>query len=311
MKVIQGVNNFPSLSKNTIIALGNFDGVHIGHQKILNFLVEKAEEKEMLSLVLTFSPHPENVLGRRTLQMIQTLEQRLCEVEKFRIQMALVLSFDKQLADLSSHNFVKSILVDKLKVKEIIVGQNFRFGKNREGSFSTLSSLASKYHYSVHSVHSVSRGDQIVSSSLIRALLLEGKMKKAKALLGRAYEIEGTVVKGKSRGKNIGFPTANMVTDNEITPLGVYLTLVEIGSKTYKALTNIGSCPTFIQKETQIESHIVNFHGDLYGKKMSVRFLEKIRDEIKFKTPQDLTRQIRKDLEKIKPDTGSFRKNAS
>ncbi len=111
MKVIQGVNNFPSLSKNTIIALGNFDGVHIGHQKILNFLVEKAEEKEMLSLVLTFSPHPENVLGRRTLQMIQTLEQRLCEVEKFRIQMALVLSFDKQLADLSSHNFVKSILV--------------------------------------------------------------------------------------------------------------------------------------------------------------------------------------------------------
>jgi riboflavin kinase/FMN adenylyltransferase len=307
MKVIQGVNNFPALSKNTIIALGNFDGVHIGHQKILNFLVEKAEEKEMLSLVLTFSPHPEKVLGRRTLQMIQTLEQRLCEIEKFRIQMALVLSFDKQLADLSSHNFVKSILVDKLKVKEIIVGHNFRFGKDRKGSFSTLSSLASKYHYSAHSIHSVSRGDQTVSSSLIRTLLLEGKMKKAKTLLGRAYEIEGTVVKGKSRGKNIGFPTANMVTDNEITPLGVYLTSVDIGYETYKALTNIGSCPTFLQNETQIESHIVNFHGDLYGKKIRVRFIEKIRDEIKFKTPQDLALQIRKDLEKINSDTGSLK----
>jgi riboflavin kinase/FMN adenylyltransferase len=305
MNVIQGLGDLPDLSDHAAAALGNFDGVHIGHQKILKFLVENAKEQKLTSLVLTFFPHPGKVLGRGSLPMIQTLEQRLSELERHGIQMALVLAFDKQLADLSSQDFLKSILIDRIQAKEIVVGENFRFGKDREGSFSTLSSLSSQFKYCVHSIPSVSKEGKIVSSSLIRAFLQEGKIKRAKVFLGRDYEIEGKVVKGMSRGKNIGFPTANIITENEITPQGVFLTRIDIGDKTYQALTNIGTCPTFMKKETQIESHIIGFQGDLYGARIRVRFIEKIRDEKKFKTPQDLIRQIQKDLEKIKPEAVS------
>jgi len=300
MQVIDGINNLPSLSENTIVAMGNFDGIHLGHQKILRFLFEKATKSDLHSLVLTFSPHPEKIFGKDPIKMIQTLSQRLKAIEKFKVQMVLVVPFDKGFANLSSQDFIQGVLIETLKAKEIIIGENFRFGKNREGNTATLQNLGSLYDYKIHSISSVSKASKIISSSVIRNALQEGKVKEARRLLGRPYSIEGKIIKGNARGKNLGFPTANIITENEITPPGVFISTTEVNSKTYPSLTNIGCCPTFNQQEKNIESFLIDFKANLYGKKMKICFLEKIRDEIRFKKPKDLSQQIQKDLIKAR-----------
>jgi len=214
MKIINGFENLPSISKNTITAIGNFDGVHLGHKKILKFLSKKADELGLLSMVLTFSPHPEKILGETRIKMIQTLDQRLEEIKKFGIQAVLVISFDKKFSNFSGQEFIQKILVNLLRAKVLIVGKNFRFGKNREGDTFLLRRLASRFNLQVFSLPSVSKGGMIVSSSLIRKFLQEGEIEKPNVLLGRTYVIEGEVIKGKSRGKILGFPTANIQTRN-------------------------------------------------------------------------------------------------
>lgn len=297
MKIINGFENLPSISKNTITAIGNFDGVHLGHKKILKFLSKKADELGLLSMVLTFSPHPEKILGETRIKMIQTLDQRLEEIKKFGIQSVLVISFDKKFSNFSGQEFIQKILVNLLRAKVLIVGKNFRFGKNREGDTFLLRRLASRFNLQVFSLPSVSKGGMIVSSSLIRKFLQEGEIEKPNVLLGRTYVIEGEVIKGKSRGKILGFPTANIQTRNEIVPPGVFITNVTIGLKKIPSLTNIGHCPTFGQQETNIESYIINFSKNLYGKKISIHFIKKLREEIKFDTSEKLSQQIKKDID--------------
>jgi len=300
MKIINGFENLPSISKNTITAIGNFPGVHLGHKKILKFLSKKAEELGLLSMVLTFSPHPEKILGETRIKMIQTLDQRLEEIKKFGIQAVLVISFDKKFSNFSGQEFIQKILVNLLRAKVLIVGKNFRFGKNREGDTFLLSRLASRFNLQVFSLPSVSKGGMIVSSSLIRKFLQEGEIEKPNVLLGRTYVIEGEVIKGKSRGKILGFPTANIQTRNEIVPPGVFITNVTIGLKKIPSLTNIGHCPTFGQQETNIESYIINFSKNLYGKKIRIHFIKKLREEIKFDTSEKLSQQIKKDIDTAK-----------
>lgn len=297
MKIICGFENLPSISKNTITAIGNFDGIHLGHKKILEFLSKNADELGLFSMVLTFSPHPEKILGEKRKKMIQTLDQRLEEIKKFGIQAVLVISFDKKFSNFSGQEFIQKILVNLLRAKVLVVGKNFRFGKNREGDTSLLRRLASRFNLQVFSLPSVSKGGMIVSSSLIRKFLQDGEIEKANFLLGRTYGIEGEVIKGKSRGKILGFPTANIQTRNEIVPPGVFITNVEIGSKKIASLTNIGHCPTFGQQETNIESYIINFSKNLYGKKLRIYFIKKLREEIKFDTSEKLSQQIKKDLD--------------
>lgn len=309
MKVIHGFKKFDSLSRDTVITIGNFDGVHLGHQRILQFLANKAEELDLASLVLTFSPHPEKILGGARIKMLQTLDQRLEEIEKFSIQTVLVVSFDENFSSLSSQEFIQKILVNILRAKVVIVGENFQFGKNREGDISLLNHLASRYNFQVFSIPSVTKENMVVSSSMIRSLLQEGKIEKTNLLLGRSYEIDGKVIKGKSIGKSLGFPTANIQTENEIVPSGVFITSVGINAKTFPSLTNIGICPTFSQQEANIESYIINFDQDLYGEKIKINFFKKIRDEMKFATPEELSSQIKKDLEAAKAyfkGTGNF-----
>lgn len=300
MKIINGFENLPSISKNTITAIGNFDGVHLGHKKILKFLSKKADELGLLSMVLTFSPHPEKILGETRIKMIQTLDQRLEEIKKFGIQSVLVISFDKKFSNFSGQEFIQKILVNLLRAKVLIVGKNFRFGKNREGDTFLLRRLASRFNLQVFSLPSVNKGGMIVSSSLIRKFLQEGEIEKPNVLLGRTYVIEGEVIKGKSRGKILGFPTANIQTRNEIVPPGVFITNVTIGLKKIPSLTNIGHCPTFGQQETNIESYIINFSKNLYGKKISIHFIKKLREEIKFDTSEKLSQQIKKDIDTAK-----------
>lgn len=297
MRIIDGFENLPPFAKNTIVALGNFDGIHLGHKKILEFVVHRASHFDLLSIVLTFSPHPENILGKRKVQMIQTLEQRLGEIEKFGIQTVLIVPFDRKFSSLTPLEFFQRIIVHLLKAKVIVVGENFRFGKRRQGDVSILRRIASRYNIQVFSLPPVTKDGTKVSSSLIRRFLIRGRIEEANKFLGRPYTIDGEVIKGKSRGKIIGFPTANVRTKNEITPPGVFITRVSLGSVDHPSLTNIGHCPTFEQQEMNVESYILDFNQNLYGKNIRIHFLKKIRDEMKFPTPKDLTCRIQRDIE--------------
>ena len=300
MQVIKGFEKFQAFSSDSILAIGNFDGIHLGHKKILQLLKEKATKHALPSLILTFSPHPEKILAEKIVKMIQTLDQRMREIEKFGIDNVLVVPFDEKFSSLSGRDFIQKIVVNTLKAKEVIVGENFRFGRNREGDISLLQQQASRFNFRVYSIPPVVKDGMVVSSSLIRSSLQDGNIEIANDLLGRVYEIEGSVVKGKSRGKALGFPTANIATENEIIPPGVFITTSWIDSKSFPSLTNVGNRPTFNQKETIIESFIINLNKNLYGKSIRVNFIKKIRDEMKFKTPDDLSQQIKKDLEKAK-----------
>ena len=296
MELFYSFDQFLSYSRPSAVAIGNFDGIHLGHQKILKFLDKKAKEHGLLSLVLTFSPHPEKILGENRVSTIQTLDQRIREIERFNIQAILVIPFDKKFSGLSGRDFVQKIISATLKAEVVIVGENFRFGKNREGDTSLLRRLSSQFHFQVHSIPSVIVNGKTVSSSLVRQFLQEGRVEKVWALLGRYYEIEGTVIKGHSRGKSLGFPTANIRTENEIIPQGVFITQTRIGSQTFPSMTNVGSQPTFRQKGMHIESFIIDLEKELYGEIIALGFLKKIRDEIKFRAPAELIRQLEKDL---------------
>lgn len=297
MEIIKGFEKLPLLSKNSIVAIGNFDGIHLGHKKILEFLTKRAEKNALLSLVLTFSPHPERILRRKRIKMIQTIDQRVNEIKKFNVEIVLIVPFDEKFSSLSGQEFIKKIIVRRLKAKAVIVGESFRFGKNRDGDISLLRNLAQRHNFQVYTIPSVTKEGTIVSSSIIRKYLQEGNIEKANLLLGRAYEIEGKVIKGKSRGKALGFPTANIDTKNEIIPQGVFISTTGIAAKKFPSLTNVGSCPTFNQEETHIESFIINLNKDLYGENIRINFIKKIRDEMKFKTKSELSQQIMKDLE--------------
>jgi len=300
MEVLKGIEKPLDFSVNTAVAIGNFDGIHLGHQKILHSLVHEAKKTNLISTILTFSPHPEKILGKSNLKMIQTIEQRIAGLEKYGVQLVIILNFNKNLSSMSGENFIKYILINKLKAKIILVGEKFRFGKKREGSISILKKLSHNLHFRVISIPSVVKKGNILSSSLIRNLLEKGEVEKAKDLLGSPYMIEGNVMKGSSRGKTIGFPTANIHAKNEIIPSGVFITTVHIGSKSFPSLTNVGNCPTFHQKETNIESYIINFDKNLYGKKITIHFMKKIRKEMEFQNSEELSNHVKMDLEAAK-----------
>lgn len=300
MKIIRGFERLPVFPKQTIVALGNFDGVHEGHRAILNFVIDKAKGTSLISMLLTFSPHPETILGKKRVRLIQTLDQRLEEIRKFGLDSALIIPFDKAFSRLTAREFIQKILINLLKAKIVVVGENFRFGHDRGGDSRLLRQLASRYDLRVFSLPSVIKDGSTVSSSLIRSHLQEGQIEKANVLLGRPYEISGEVIRGQDRGKSIGFPTANIRTPNEILPRGVFVTRVNINAKTWPSVTNIGQRPTFGQKDIIIESYILGFNRDLYGKDITIQFLQKIREEIKFTSAQNLSDQIQKDIETAK-----------
>jgi riboflavin kinase/FMN adenylyltransferase len=262
----------------------------------LRVLVERAQERGLYSLVLTFSPHPEKVLGQRRLAMIQTLAQRLAGLKESGVQAVLVAPFSQAFSRLTSQEFFQNILVFLLGAREVIVGENFRFGLKRRGDIEELRRLGRGRGVIVHPVPQIRYKGQIISSSLIRAFLFEGKVERANALLGYPYEIEGKVIKGSSRGASLGFPTANILTANEITPEGVYITTAKLSRQTYPSVTNIGFRPTFGRDTFQLETFIFDFKRSIYGKRIRLGILKKIRDEKKFSSPQALVRQVCKDL---------------
>lgn len=288
------------LEFSTSTGIGNFDGVHIGHKKIISALKNIKSDSERLSII-TFDPHPQTVVSGRNISLIYPLEKRFKLLESEGVECVICLPFTEKLSNYSAKDFVAKILVNLLRVKNIAVGPGFIFGNKRSGNIDLLSSLGSKLGFNTIIVEPGKVGDDTVSSTQIRNFIIEGNIARANTFLGYDYFIEGKVVEGEKRGREIGFPTINLDTSWEMLPkTGVYATYLYIENELYQSITNIGYRPTFGDDELLIETHIFDFEGDLYGNEVKVNFAKRLRDEKKFDSVDSLVSQIKIDVLEVK-----------
>ncbi len=296
MVVFRGLADPRLLPRPAAVAVGNFDGLHLGHRKILSRLCGLARKKGLRSLVLTFEPHPERALGKSSVLLIDTPAQRLERLRGTCVDAAAVIPFDGSFSNLGCREFVEGILRDRLGAREVVVGGDFRFGRNRRGDASWLRELGRRAGMGVHLVAPAVRAGRTVSSTAVRGLLRRGRVDEAAALLGRPYEISGRVVPGAARGRRIGFPTANLETENEILPEGVFVTETVRKDKVHQSLTSVGTNPTFGPSPLRVETLLLDFHGSLYGAEITVRFLRKLRPTRTFSGAGPLAARIAADV---------------
>ena len=297
MKIFHGTDN-AGITRGTVLTLGVFDGLHLGHQKIMQKTVERAKATNSVATAITFDPHPRAVLyPENAPPLLQTLDQRLANFGVLGIEQAIVIRFDKEFADQNAEEFLRDIVYDRLQAREVYLGKGFAFGKNRGGNIELLRKMSEKLGFVADEVEEITLRGQRISSSKIRHLLADGKVNLARRMLGRPYGVEGQIVRGDQRGRTIGFPTANLKPQNRVIPkYGVYATANLIDGVWRRSITNVGVRPTFEgDKEPSIESYIFDFDGDLYGDVLRVRFLHRIRDERKFSGIDELKNQIAKD----------------
>jgi riboflavin kinase/FMN adenylyltransferase len=297
MVVFHGFDKFRPLPRPAAVAVGNFDGLHVGHRKILARLCGLAERRDLSSLVLTFDPHPERALGKEAVRMIDTPGQRLRRLRESCINAVLVTGFDRAFAELSGPDFVARILKERLGAQEVVVGRNFRFGRNHRGDIRDLRDLGRRHGLGIHVVPPKVMDGVAVSSSAIRRLLVRGRVEEAARLLGRAYEIDGEVIHGLSRATGLGAPTANLRTGNEILPDGVFITETVWRGRSLPSVTSIGTNPTFGSNPVSVETHILDCRVRLYGAVLTVRLLRKIRATRTFADASALSARIRKDID--------------
>ena len=294
---------FPNNITNSVVTIGNFDGVHKGHQALFKKVIERATEIDGISLVITFEPHPIKVMSPQKLRpLITVLEQKKELVVNIGIDILLLVEFTLEFAAISARDFVKDILIDRLGMKEIVVGYDYVFGHNREGNIELLRGMGRQYHFSVHQIGPIYEGETLVSSTSIRNLIIEGRVSEVNQLLGRCYQIRGEVIGGRSRGGPVlGYATANLrLVDGLIPKDGVYIVTVDRAGSLYQGLTNIGDNPTFKDGNLSVETHIFGLSENIVGEKLKVNFLSRLRDEIAFDSPEELSRQISKDIKAAK-----------
>ena len=288
-----------NLNKKYFITVGTFDGVHLGHQKIITHLVKKAKQKNCGTLLLTFDPHPRKVVQPSNAPMLlQTIEERSEILSKLGLEIIFVQPFTKAFSKLNAEEYVKDILVNQLNVEHLLVGYNHRFGKNRTANIFDLKKLGKKYKFSVGEIQAHIVNKITVSSTKIRHAINNGNIKYANSLLGHTYKLKGIVMKGRQNGKKIGFPTANVkINEREkILPKnGVYAVKVNYNEMTNLAMMNIGTNPTFSGNYISNEVHLINWDGNLYKKEIEIFFIERIREEKKFNSIQDLSIQLQND----------------
>lgn len=286
-------------SKNTVVTIGTFDGVHIGHQKIVNRLVNHAE---LDSVILTFFPHPRMVLQQdNTIKLLHTIEEKTTVLEQLGLDHLVIHPFTKEFSRLTAQQFVENILVNQLKAKKIIIGYDHRFGRNRTADISTLKDFGEQYGFVVEEITKQDVDDVAVSSTKIRTALQKGQIEKANAFLGQPYMLTGTIVRGKGIGKTLGYPTANIQIEEAyklIPKNGVYIVKTNFKGITYFGMMNIGTNPTVGGKSQTIETYFFNMDTDLYGSKMTIQMLKRIRDEKKFASVDQLIEAMQND-EKI------------
>jgi riboflavin kinase/FMN adenylyltransferase len=286
-----------------VLALGNFDGVHRGHRKILERVRRGAAEHGAAPIVMTFDPHPSRVVRPdKAPPLLMTTAQKLDALAAAGMQGAAIVRFTQAMSQWDPETFVRNVLVDWMRVAEVWVGANFLFGHDRSGNFSMLRTLGPRYGFKAEKIDAVRYKDFVVSSTRIRRLVSEGRVDEAAALLGHQYQLDGIVVKGDQRGTKIGFPTANLCTENELPPPnGVYASTVKIGDVVYPSITNIGVRPTVDSSgRTTIESHIFGFDRNLYGASIQLGFVQRLRDERAFGSLDLLKAQIAADCERAR-----------
>jgi riboflavin kinase / FMN adenylyltransferase len=284
---------------NPVLAIGNFDGVHLGHQKIIEMVTSRARQVQGTSILMTFDPHPLTILrpaGRPPL--IMPMSEKIKVLSTLGLEVLLIIRFTREFASITAEQFVEDLLGRKLGVKEVYVGSNFHFGRGGVGDFELLRSEGARLGMLVDRVPVVLFDSQPVSSTRIRENIERGSVDRAAAMLGREYTIRGLVVHGRGRGQGLGFSTANLSTDNELIPAeGVYVTRAEVAGVTSPSVTNIGDRPTFGERERVIEAHMLDYAGaELYGRTMKLAFCSYLRQERRFDSPEALAAQIRRDV---------------
>jgi riboflavin kinase/FMN adenylyltransferase len=289
------------LAEPTIVTIGTFDGVHIGHQKIIKQLVDTGKKEELKSVILTFFPHPRMVLQKDSnIKLIHTIDERSSILNNLGLDYLLIKKFTKVFSSLSAEDFVKQILVDKLNAKKIIIGYDHRFGRNRNASIEELKTFGKVYNFEVEEISVQDIDDVSVSSTKIRSALNEGDITKANTFLGHPFMITGTVVKGKGLGRQLNFPTANIYIEETyklIPKQGSYIVSSIIDGNKIYGMMNIGVNPTVDGEKESIEVHFFNFNKDIYNKKIQIDLLKRIRDEQKFESVDALKKQLAKDQE--------------
>ncbi|MDP3353388.1 MAG: bifunctional riboflavin kinase/FAD synthetase [Flavobacteriaceae bacterium] len=298
MEVVQYNKDF-KLNIPTVVTIGAFDGVHIGHQEILQNLVKTAKKEDKKSVVVTFFPHPRMVLeNNSTIKLLNTLEEKISLIQALGVDLLYVIPFNKEFANLSANDFISDILVKQLNTNSLYVGYDHLFGRNRMGNFKLLKEQGEIYHFSVNEIEALSVQEIKISSTKIRKSLIEGEILKANEFLGYSYFLTGTVVKGKNIGEKISFPTANIKVKEmfKLIPKdGVYVVKSFMDNKTVYGMMNIGNRPTVSGKNQTIEVHFFNFNQYIYGEVIQVEFLTRLRDEQKFESLDALKNQLKTD----------------
>ncbi len=287
-----------SPDKDTILTIGVFDGVHLGHKHLLTKLIERARELNLLSVVVTFDPHPQKLLSPKTeLPFLTSLEQRKALLRDAGAEAVIILPFTQELAQLSARGFVE-LLKDYLRLKELVIGPDFTLGRSREGNVSTLRKLGEDMGFTVTVVPPVRINGEMVSSTAIRGALAGGNLERVHSLIGRPFSLHGKVVHGESRGAKLDYPTANLEIEPEqaLPAEGVYATWAYIGSRAYESVTNIGRRPTFGGGKSVVEVYILGYWGSLYGEELKIDIMERLRAEKKFDSVEALKRQIAEDV---------------
>ncbi|MCK5012385.1 MAG: bifunctional riboflavin kinase/FAD synthetase [Candidatus Omnitrophica bacterium] len=299
MKVIYGTGKVNKTFRNAVLVIGVFDGLHIGHQKLIKAAVRRAKKIGMPAIVMTFSPHPVEVLHpKRYLPFIVSLPHRLKLIEQLDVTACIIIRFTRRFSQLTAEQFIKKYLAGYIRPKEVFVGGDFCFGQKREGTALYFKNAGRKYGFKVNAVSPLKTGNKKIGSSHIRRLIVQGKLNAAKRFLGRNVSVIGKVVKGDGRGKTLGFPTANIYPENEmILPAGVYAARVIVDHKNFNGMANIGRCPSFKKNKNRIniETHIFDFKKSLYGKEIMVEFIKKIRNEKVFHSPRRMIAQLTRD----------------
>lgn len=303
MIVFKGIENITEDFRGSFVTIGNFDGVHLSHQFICRKVASEAKNAGAKSLIITFDPHPKMILhpNIRPFYLVTTLEEKLKLLEACGIDGTLVIPFSLDYSKMTAEEFVREFLGLKLAIKKIIIGHDYTFGQGKKGNSDYLISTGREMGFSVEVVDAFKMGDNIISSTLIRNLIIKGDFKMVTALLGRCYNVAGPVVSGRGRGAGLGFPTANIEPEKELLPpAGIYAAFVEVEGKRFMAALNIGEKPTFADYTFTFEVHLLDFSGDLRGKRLNTEFVEKLRDIIKFDSPEKLKMQIAADVEKAR-----------
>jgi riboflavin kinase/FMN adenylyltransferase len=300
MQVFKNYSDF-NIQDQTVLTIGTFDGVHLGHQNLLQNMVKYSKKENLKSLVLTFFPTPAQYFRKSIIKnQLNSISEKIQLIENQNIDFLIVQPFDEKFANLDAETFVKEVLINQLKIKKIIVGYDHRFGKNRSAGYEELVDYGRKFNFDVAIIEAFSKNEIIISSSKIREFLQYGDVENANKLLGKPFFLQGKIIHGNKIGASLGFPTANIeVKDNQkiIPKIGVYFVKISINNVNFYGMMNIGYNPTFNNEQLSLEVHIFNYNTQIYNKNISICFIKRIRDEQKFNSKMELVKQLEKDKE--------------